>query len=161
MFSRITISDVPASRLVHIAFTVLKPDGWELTRDEDWLTVGPRWRRDAGFALLMPSGSTAGPERYLGQPEGLGRYLGEVLPGLEPLEWSDDEDELCPYELRSFHGRIEGVAGRVALIGTAVAVEDVNFALLGFARDEQFHRLRPIFRTMVSSFQPVITGARR
>lgn len=160
MFSRITISDVPASRVVHIAFSVLKPEGWEVTQEHEWLTVAPRWRRDAGFTLLMPHRSSSGPERLLGEPDGLARYLAQLFPELEEIGSSDEEDELCPYELRCFHGRIDGIAGRVAVIGTSVAVEDINFALLGFARDEHFHRLRPIFRTMVASFQPVITGDR-
>jgi len=160
MFSRITVSDVPASEEVQIAFTLLKPEGWEVTRDDVSIAIGPVERSDVGFALLMPHAETDGAESLLGQPAGLVDYLQELFPELVERDWANDEDEMCPYELRFFHGKIDGVGGRVIVLGTSVQVEDVNFALVGFAQDEIFHRLRAVFRTMVASFQPVVTADR-
>ncbi len=160
MFDRITISHVPASRTVRIAFTMLKPVGWKtLDTEDEWLAFGPPWKRDAGFLVIMQHSGLKGPEQLLTSSDGLIDYVGKVCPQMTPYHVEDDDndnDDFCPYDLLYFHGRIEGIAGRLIAGGTAIEIEDVNFALIGFARDEVFHLMQNTFRSMVCSFQPMV-----
>lgn len=160
MFDRITISEVPTSRTYRIAFTLLKPEGWRTVHDSEWLAFGPSWKRDSGFAILMPNRECTGNERLLGRTRGIENYLETVFSELEEVYLEEAEDDVCPYDLRAFRGRLPGVHGRVIIVVSSVAVEDVNFFLVGFSQDERFDVLEPTFRAMVGSFRPMVTVPR-
>jgi len=160
MFDRITISEVPTSRTFRIAFTLLKPEGWRTVHDNQWLAFAPSWRRDSGFAVLMPNKECTGDERLLGRTRGIENYLETVFTELQEVTLEENEDEMGPYDLQAFRGRLPGVFGRVILVVASVAVEDVNFFLVGFSQDERFEVLEPPFRAMVGSFRPMVTVPR-
>lgn len=160
MFERFTLREVASSKRATIAFTLLIPRGWQRRQEATWLAFYPE-RRDAGFAVLMTPAEGDDGESVLETPEGLEAYLRSSFEQIEALAGEADDWEMCAYDLVSVRCRVEGVGGRLGMLGTAVRIEDVNFALVGFATDESFAALRPLFRDMIGSFQPMVQPGRR
>jgi hypothetical protein len=159
MFERITIRDVATSGKNSISITFTVPQGWVYSEEEGWLAFHPKGFKAQGFALLMVDARThQGPERLLASLQGLRRYIAQTLPGLQPQNTQDeaDDDPFAPYDVAYFSGRIPNLGGRLSMIAMAIGVEDINFALFGFSRDELFDDLRPMFHKMIMSFQPLV-----
>jgi hypothetical protein len=162
MFERITIRDVATSGKSKISITFTVPKGWVYAEAEGWLAFHPPGFKAQGFALLMVNAAThQGPERLLGSAQGVRRYLGQTFPQMAPQPPPSDveDDDYAPYDVFYFSGRAPGVGGRLGMIAAAVAVEEINFGLFGFARDDRFDALRPDFYRMIMSFQPLVQVA--
>jgi hypothetical protein len=159
MFERITIRDVATSGKSKISITFTVPRGWIYSEAEGWLAFHPVGFKAQGFALLMVNAANhQGPERLLGSAQGLRRYLAQTLPNMSPHPPPPDaeDDDYAPYEIFYFSGRAPNVGGRLSMIAAAVAVEEINFGLFGFARDDRFDAVKADFYRMIMSFQPLV-----